>query len=109
MAYADQSNICNGLAGGSKGLPGHDGCAPVGAAGDAVDGRRVEGFTQGHGWQNFGEAPGQHRLASPKGRYGQHTCNRNDLTMVAAGAFGDLPWLEVQGAPPARDAPLVAW
>jgi|SRR5262245_35899655 len=51
----------------------------------------------------------KHRLARPRWRYGRHTCNRNGFTMVGAGAFGDLPWLDAQGGPPARDAPLIVW
>jgi hypothetical protein len=80
----------------------------VGAAGDTMDACGLNGFDQGHRRQDGGESPSQHRLASPKWRYGQHTGNRNGFTMVGARAFADLPWLDAQwgtaskGRPPDR-------
>jgi hypothetical protein len=37
------------------------------AASDTMDARGINGLSQGHGWQDGGESPGQHRRASPRG------------------------------------------
>jgi hypothetical protein len=48
-------------------------------------------------WGQYGgKTPRQHRLSRLRWRYSRHSSNRNGLTMVAAGAFGDLPWLDAQ-------------
>jgi hypothetical protein len=41
--------------------------AGAGAAGDAMEARRLKGFGEGHGRQDGGESPRQHRRARPRG------------------------------------------
>jgi hypothetical protein len=49
-----------------KGPGGDDGCAPAGAAGDAIHTGGVEGFGHAHRRQDGGQAARQHRLPRPK-------------------------------------------
>jgi hypothetical protein len=52
--------------GGGAERAGRDPRRPVpGKASDAMDAGGVEGFGEGHGWQNGGEPPGQHGRARP--------------------------------------------
>jgi hypothetical protein len=44
----------------------HQRRAVAGEAGDAVDARGLDGFSQDHRRQDGGEPPGQHRLARPR-------------------------------------------
>jgi hypothetical protein len=84
------------------------GGAVAGAACHTMGAGGLEGFGQGHPRHDGREPPRQHRLTRPGWRYSQPACNRHDVTMVTAGAFGDLPWLEAQrgtackGRPPDR-------
>jgi hypothetical protein len=65
-AAADPPHIGDGVMAGAT-RPGRDqGRAAAGEAGDAVDTRGFNGLGQGHGRQNRGEPPGQHRLARPR-------------------------------------------
>jgi hypothetical protein len=63
----DRPDIGDGVMGGAK-RPGRDQSRAVAReAGDAMDTRGLNGFGQGHGRQDDGEPPGQHRRARPRG------------------------------------------
>ena len=82
--------------------------AVAGEAGDAVDTRGLNRLGQGRPRHDGGEPSRQHRRTRPGWRYGQPACNRHDVTMVIAGAFGDLPWLEAQWGTASQGLPLIA-
>jgi hypothetical protein len=108
VAAAAPPHMRNGVMGGASRASRHQRGAGTGEAGEAMDGDGVEGFREGHRRHDRREPPRQHRLARPGWSYGQPACNRHDFTMVTAGAFGDLQWLEAQrgtasqGLPPDR-------
>src|SRR5262249_9706724 len=51
---------------------GDQGGAIASEAGDAVDARGLKGFGEGHGRQDGGESPGQHRRARPRRAEQEH-------------------------------------
>jgi hypothetical protein len=53
----------------------HQRGAVAGEAGDAVNARGPTGLSDGHGWQDGGESPGQHRLSRPGGAEQKHIWN----------------------------------
>jgi hypothetical protein len=63
---ADQSRVRDGVVRGAKWAGRDPRRAVAGAAGDAVNPRGLKGLGEGHGRQNGGEAPGQHRRARPR-------------------------------------------
>src|SRR5262245_37143603 len=65
VTAADQSHIRNGVMRGPKGTGRDQRRALPGEAGHTVEARGLEGFRQGHGGQDGGEAPRQHRRAGP--------------------------------------------
>ena len=66
LTAADQPRIRDGVVGGAKGSGPDPRCAVAGEAGDAVDPRGLNGFGEGHGRQDSGVPPGQHRLVHPQ-------------------------------------------
>jgi hypothetical protein len=66
VAPADQPHIGEGVVRGAT-RPGRDQGRPVAReASDAMDACGFNGFGEGHGWQDGGESPRQHRLARPR-------------------------------------------
>ena len=66
LSPTDQTHIREGVIGGAK-RPGRDERRAVaGAAGDAVDMHGLNGLGEGHGRQDGGERPRQHRRPRPR-------------------------------------------
>jgi hypothetical protein len=85
VAAADQPPVREGVMGGPKGAGGHQRRALPGEAGHTVDARGLDGFSQAHGWQDGGEAPGQHRFARP------WRSQEEDVVTALRPAFLSLP------------------
>jgi hypothetical protein len=67
MAAADQPGIREGLVGRATRAGRDQRRTVAGEAGDAVDAGGLNGLGEGHGRQDGGKSPGQHRRARPWG------------------------------------------
>jgi hypothetical protein len=66
LTAADQPRIREGVVGRAKRAGRDPRRAGAGEAGDAVDACGLKGLSEGHRWQEGGEASGQHRLVHPQ-------------------------------------------
>jgi hypothetical protein len=67
LAPTDQPDVRNGVVRSATRARRDEGGAVVGEAGDAVNTRGLDGFSQGHIRQDGGESAVQHRLSGPRG------------------------------------------
>jgi hypothetical protein len=66
LTAADQPRIREGVVGRAKRARRDPRRSGAGEAGDAVDACGLKGLSEGHRWQDGGEASGQHRLVRPQ-------------------------------------------
>jgi hypothetical protein len=66
LTAADQPRIRDGVVGRATRAGRDPRRAGAGEAGDAVDACGLKGLSEGHRWQDGGEASGQHQLVHPQ-------------------------------------------
>lgn len=64
---ADEGDLRNGMMGKAKRARAYDAGFAVEQAGDAVNFSNVEGFVQGHRWENRRQPSREHRFSATRG------------------------------------------